>query len=182
MAPQPRRYDADRARWLVQNHTRPILLHATSATTRPLLVIAHPDLMIHAYAEWHSQSESQSKCSPEALSAAMVREIEGWEGDRILIADSFMGEVDPGSGDPLARILGEVWEKDSVILARSRLSDLRDAAKIIVNRFEAAKSPRIVVTGGWANGRNGSVTQLANFLREFGCNSVSISPLAPYRE
>ena len=146
---------------------------------RMLLVIVHPGWLLDAYTAWYSQEPSRVTLAPEELRAAVADEIRSWEGDRVLLAGNSMHAIDHETGGPLEAAVIEVWERDSVIITRTSKSDLRDATTILINRFQADLRPRILVTGGGADAERDCVGIVSRNLREFGCKTVAVSPLAP---
>lgn len=145
-------------------------------------MIVHPGWLTDAYIDWHSRGPTQTALASEELRAAVADEIRTWQGDRVLLAGNSMSAIDPASGLPLDAAVAEVWESDSVIVARASKADLRDAASILINRFQADLRPRILVTGGGADPERDCVAMMARNLREFGCQNVGVSPLAPTRD
>ena len=133
-----------------------------------LLVVVHPGSLCGSL--WTSGLQG---C--QAITDRLLAEVRDWKGPRVAVYGDLEDELDE------YREVGDViYDIADVIDGDPDEAGLAQATKDILKLHPAKTLRRVLVTGAWADPKDGCVTEVAKALRKLTPGlAVEISPLAP---
>jgi len=143
--------------------------------TEKLLVVVHPDSLAGSYETGALAFGADDARMTIAQLAA------DWKGDVAVLLGDFSDELDrPANAGrvAIANLVRNAWAKDTVLAVPAFGEDLEHAAAWLITELAADRRPGIVVTGAWADTKDGCVMAVADVLRRY-CNQVQVPDYTP---